>query len=103
MGVQFGLGALIDGSITPAQFVDLNQKIGGADIDLNPTTQRSDATEPALASVYRSGGINETNNLTGVAIIDLRGPTPARSTTPTARGRSARGWRRSRATSPQTT
>ncbi|MGZ4187168.1 MAG: DUF6351 family protein [Solirubrobacteraceae bacterium] len=76
VGVQFGLGALTDGSITPAQFVDLNQKIGGADIDLNPTTQRSDATEPALTNVYRSGGVNETNNLTGVAIIDLRGPDP---------------------------
>jgi hypothetical protein len=76
VGVQFGLGALTNGSITPAQFVDLNQKIGGADIDLNPTTQRSDATEPALTNVYRSGGINETNNLTGVAIIDLRGPDP---------------------------
>jgi hypothetical protein len=26
--------------------------------------------------VYRSGAVNETNNLTGVAIIDLRGPDP---------------------------
>ena len=76
VGVQFGLQALQDGQITPAQFVDLNNKIGGADIDLNPTPQRTDATEPALTNVYRSGGINETNNLANVAIIDLRGPDP---------------------------
>jgi hypothetical protein len=76
VGVQFGLEALRKGEITPAQFVDLNAKIGGADIDLNHTTQRSDAGEPALRNVYRSGGVNETNNLTDVAIIDLRGPDP---------------------------
>ena len=76
VGVQFGLGALEKGDITPAQFVDLNAKIGGADIDLNPIPERSDATQPALRNVYRSGGVNETNNLTGVAIIDLRGPDP---------------------------
>ncbi|TMK41737.1 MAG: hypothetical protein E6G56_03165 [Actinobacteria bacterium] len=76
VGVQFGLLALEQGKITPAQFVDLNSKIGGADIDLNFTQQRSDATEPALANDYRSGAVNETNNLTGTAIIDLRGPDP---------------------------
>jgi hypothetical protein len=76
VGVQFGLKALERGEITPAQFVDLNAKIGGADIDLNPTPERSDATQPALRNVYRSGGVNEANNLTGVAIIDLRGPDP---------------------------
>jgi hypothetical protein len=76
VGVQFGLAALAKGDITPAQFVDLNAKIGGADIDLNPIPERSDATQPALANAYRSGGVNETNNLTSVAIIDLRGPDP---------------------------
>jgi hypothetical protein len=76
VGVQFGLKALEKGEISPAQFVDLNAKIGGADIDLNHTAARSDATQPALRNAYRSGSINETNNLTGVAIIDLRGPDP---------------------------
>ncbi len=76
VGVQFGLEALKNGGISPAQFVDLNAKIGGADIDLNPIPQRSDATQPALRNAYRSGGVNEANNLTGVAIIDLRGPDP---------------------------
>jgi Tannase-like family of unknown function (DUF6351) len=76
VGVQFGLATLEKGDISPAQFVDLNSKIGGADIDLNPIPERSDATQPALRNVYRSGGVNETNNLTGTAIIDLRGPDP---------------------------
>jgi hypothetical protein len=76
VGVQFGLQALKDGTITPAQFVDLNDKIGGADIDLHYTHARSDASQPALRNDYRSGAINETNNLTSVAIIDLRGPDP---------------------------
>ncbi|MBV8982500.1 MAG: hypothetical protein JO086_16480, partial [Acidimicrobiia bacterium] len=76
VGVEYGLVALQQGTITPAQFVDLNTKLGGADIDLNPTPARVAATEPALANDYRSGAVNETNNLTGVAIIDLRGPDP---------------------------
>jgi hypothetical protein len=76
VGVEYGLVALQQGQITPAQFVDVNTKLGGADIDLNPTTSRIAATEPALANDYRSGAVNETNNLPGVAIIDLRGPDP---------------------------
>ena len=76
VGVQFGLKALQDGTISPAQFVDVNDKIGGADIDLNYTRKRTDATQPALRNDYRSGAVNEANNLTGVAIIDLRGPDP---------------------------
>jgi hypothetical protein len=76
VGVEYGLVPLQQGQITPAQFVDLNSKLGGADIYLNPTTQRIAATEPALANDYKSGAVNETNNLTGVAVIDLRGPDP---------------------------
>src|SRR6202022_3531247 len=59
-----------------AQFADLNARIGGADIDINPTAQRLPADEPALTNAYRSGAINETNNLDKVAIIDGRGPDP---------------------------
>jgi hypothetical protein len=75
-GVQFGLKALEKGQITTAQFVDLNAKVGGVDIDINPTPERIGATEPALANAYRSGAINQGNNLDQVAIIDLRGPDP---------------------------
>jgi Tannase-like family of unknown function (DUF6351) len=73
VGVQYGLKALQQGQITPAQFADLNFKIGGADIDAVQTPDRTAADQPALANAYRSGAINETNNLDQVAIIDLRG------------------------------
>src|SRR3954452_15320007 len=76
VGVQFGLDALRKGIITPAQFVDLNAKIGGGDVDINHTEARVEATRPALANAYRSGAINETNNQKGLAIIGLRGPDP---------------------------
>jgi hypothetical protein len=86
-GVQYGLSALQQGKITPAQFVDLNEKIGGLDIDTNPIPERvntrpagrvipsSDGAGP-LGNAYRSGMINETNNLDQTAIIDCRGPDP---------------------------
>jgi Tannase-like family of unknown function (DUF6351) len=76
VGVQYGLEALKKGLITTAQFVDLNDKIGGGDIDSNPSPARFQADQPALANAYRSGAINSTNNLDRVAIIDLRGPDP---------------------------
>ena len=76
VGVQYGLEALKKGQITTAQFVDLNAKIGGADIDITPTPDRTAATEPALTNAYRSGSVNSADNLNKVAIIDLRGPDP---------------------------
>jgi len=76
VGVQYGLGALNSLQITPDQFVDLNVRIGGLDIDINPTAARIAADRPALANAYRSGMINETNNLDQTAIIDCRGPDP---------------------------
>src|SRR3954451_12975266 len=72
VGVQFGLQALKKGQITPGQFVDLNAKVGGVDVDIRHTDARIDAVRPALANAYRSGGINETNNQKGLRLIDLR-------------------------------
>jgi hypothetical protein len=74
VGVQYGLRALARGQITPAQFADLNSKIGGIDIDTNPTAARITAPASALPNAYRSGMINEANNLNRTAIIDCRGP-----------------------------
>ncbi len=76
VGVQYGLGALKKGEITPADFVDLNVKIGGLNIDANPIAARSNGASPSLARAYRSGMINEANNLNQTAIIDCRGPNP---------------------------
>jgi hypothetical protein len=77
VGVQYGLGALMTGEITPADFVDLNIKVGGLNIDANPIATRANSGgSPSLARAYRSGMINETNNMNQVAIIDCRGPNP---------------------------
>jgi hypothetical protein len=76
VGVQYGLDALMHGQISPAQFADLNAKVGGADIDANWIPERVEADRPALARAYRSGSINTTSNLDQTAIIDLRGPDP---------------------------
>jgi uncharacterized tannase-like protein DUF6351 len=76
VGIEYGRKALAAGQITPAQFVDLNSKIGAADIDYNPTTARTAADRPALERVYRSGAVDQADNLDKVAIIDLRGPDP---------------------------
>lgn len=77
IGVQYGLKSLLDSTITPQQFVDLNAGIGGVDLDANLAPERTDATGfPQLANAYRSGMINEANNLGQTAIIDCRGPNP---------------------------
>ncbi len=76
VGVQYGLTALQQGRITPAQFTDLNAAVGGGDIDINPIPERFAANQPALRNSYVSGGVNSADNLDRVAIIDLRGPDP---------------------------
>jgi hypothetical protein len=76
VGVQYGMKGLRDGRISPAQFVDFNSRIGGADRDFNITPDRLEADPIALERLYRTGAINAANNLNRVAIIDLRGPDP---------------------------
>jgi hypothetical protein len=76
VGVQYGLKGLRSGQISPAQFVDFNSRIGGADIDLKITAKRTAADPIALERLYRTGAIDSANNLDKVAIIDLRGPDP---------------------------
>jgi hypothetical protein len=76
VGIQYGLAALRQLQITPAQFVDLNVKIGGLDIDILPSIGRLKADLPALPNAYRSGAINDGSHLDQVAIIDAYGPDP---------------------------
>jgi hypothetical protein len=72
VGVQYGLNALLSGAITPAQFVDLNVKLGSRDIDYNPVPERTPADPPAIPIAYRGGLFNEGNNMI-IPILDLRG------------------------------
>ena len=76
VGIEYGRKALANGTITPDQFVDLNVKVGGGDIDATLGPERIVADRPALERVYRSGAVNQATHLDQVAIIDLRGPDP---------------------------
>jgi hypothetical protein len=76
VGVQYGLDALQRGVISPAQFADLNARGGGLGIDMEPTAERTAGDDGAVANAYRSGAINQANNLDRVAIINHSGPDP---------------------------
>ena len=55
VGIQYGLSALNAGLITPEQFVDLNEKVGGLDIDWTWQPQRMQADPGSLVTAYRTG------------------------------------------------
>jgi hypothetical protein len=73
VGVQYGLQALQSGRILPEQFVDLNERIGGLDIDGQVVRQREVADPATVDTAYRANQITEGHNLSRVPIIDLRG------------------------------
>jgi hypothetical protein len=75
VGVQYGLEALNQGLITVDQFIDLNTNVGSYDINYVWHPGRTVADQAALDVVYRSGSINEYNNMAGVPIVDMRGHT----------------------------
>ncbi|TMD10689.1 MAG: hypothetical protein E6J02_00145 [Chloroflexi bacterium] len=72
-GVQYGLEALLMGQITPAQFVDLNTKVGGLNIDGGFQAPRAAADPSAVQTAYRTGRVISGAQLGLVPIIDLRG------------------------------
>ncbi len=73
VGIQYGLGALNDGTITVDQFLDLNEKIGGFDDDANIVDERSVGDREAMAAAYRTGRLtNAGGGLADVPIIDYR-------------------------------
>lgn len=75
-GVQYGLDALRRRQISAQQFVNLNADVGAVDVDGNAAPARLAAEPFALAAAYRSGSINEGNNMGRTAVIDCRGPDP---------------------------
>ena len=75
-GVLYGLSALKAGTITTAQFVDLNVKVGGLDVDSQPTADRIQGDPASIANAYRTGLIDEANHLDEVAMINHGGPDP---------------------------
>jgi hypothetical protein len=70
VGVQYGLKALNDGVITFAQFLELNTKIGGFDIDLNQIPTRTEGYPDAIRRAYQGGRIiSGANGLASTPII----------------------------------
>lgn len=73
VGVQYGLQAFNSGTISADQFLALNEKIGGYDIDGNPVSQRMVADEGALRAAYSTGRMNSgAGGLGSIPIIDVR-------------------------------
>lgn len=73
VGVQYGLKALRDGSISAEEFVTLNEIVGGIDRDSTPRAARSTADDDALPIAYRAGIVASGKNLAKTAMIDMRG------------------------------
>ena len=76
VGVQYGLGALRQGTLTADQFLDLNRNIGGFDVDIQRVPERLVADPLALTNAYKTGAINTAEHMANIPIIDLRGPDP---------------------------
>ncbi len=73
VGIQYGLAALNAGTITTEQFLDINEKIGGFDIDGNMVAERMVADPAAVRAAYRTGRLNQAQGGMGlVPIIDYR-------------------------------
>jgi hypothetical protein len=80
IGVQYGLGALNDGVITMAQFLDLNEKVGGYDPDGNVVAERTVADPIAMRRAYETGRLtNGGGGLAYTPAIDFRGYVDMRS------------------------
>jgi hypothetical protein len=72
VGVQYGVNALNAGVITTDQFLDLNQSIGGYDVDGDFTASRTAASEAAIATAYAGGRVAlGAGDLRVVPVIDV--------------------------------
>lgn len=71
-GVQYGLTALQSGAISAEQFVNLNESVGGRDINWQWTSGRSVADQAALTTLYKSGQMNLGDGLGRIPVVDVR-------------------------------
>ena len=69
VGVQYGFTALEEGIISAEQFVTLNERIGGLDIDGNFVAERMVADPPALEAGYEVG-YSDGHELAKVPIVN---------------------------------
>lgn len=73
VGVQYGLQAVQEGSISVEKFLSLNANIGGMDIDGVRSTARSEASVEAIERGFATGRFNmTTGGLSYIPIIEFR-------------------------------
>ncbi len=73
LGLQYGLAALNTGAISVDEFLDLNEKIGGNDVDGNFIRDRSVGDPLAIRAAYESGLMNSGGGgLASVPILHSR-------------------------------
>jgi hypothetical protein len=73
VGLQYGLATVNSGAISVDEFLELNEKVGGNDIDGNFVAQRSDGDRIAIHAVYASGLVNSGGGgLANVPILQSR-------------------------------
>ncbi len=73
VGLQYGLAGLNSGAISVDEFLELNEKMGGNDIDGNFIAQRSQGDVQALRALYASGLLNSGGGgLANVPILHSR-------------------------------
>jgi hypothetical protein len=74
VGVQYGLAALNAGQITPAQFLDLNEGVGGYDQDANYVPARVAGDVGAIRRAYQSGlELSGGGGLASIPVFDISG------------------------------
>lgn len=74
VGVQYGLGALNSGAISVEDFLDLNENVGGVDIDFNHVPNRTETYRGATRRAYQGGRIlYGGNGLASMPIITRMG------------------------------
>jgi hypothetical protein len=84
VGIQYGLVALNNGVINWDQFLDINQRIGGQDINGKIVAQREVGDPEALRIAYQTGRVNEETG--GLAAIPQIGTREYRDGDPFNRG-----------------
>ena len=72
VGVQYGLAAFNSGLITAEKFFDLNEYVGGYDINGNIVPTRTVADRETLRIAYQTGRVNSGSHLSSIPIIDIR-------------------------------
>ena len=73
VGVQYGLTAFNAGAITAAEFLDLNQKVGGFDNDGHPRAARTIADPESVRLTYAAGRLDSgAGGLGGLPILHYR-------------------------------